>query len=113
MVVVGADTRDAFAGIAAGDAAALEDQEISGLDGRTSALVRFAALVAVGSPASSYARQVHEAIAEGVTPEDLLGALRAVAPQVGGPRVTAASADVMAALGLPPDQGGAAASAPS
>ena len=100
MVVVGTDTRDAFAGLSAGDAGALEDLDSSGLDGRTTALVKIAALVAVGAPASCYAQQVPAAIEEGATPEDLLGVLRAVAPQVGGPRVMGAATDIMEAMGL-------------
>jgi alkylhydroperoxidase/carboxymuconolactone decarboxylase family protein YurZ len=36
-----------------------------------------------------------------VTPEEILGVLRAVAPQVGGPRVIAAGPEIMLALGLP------------
>src|SRR6478735_9075304 len=99
MVVVGADTRDAFAGLAAGDVEVLAsavglreaNMESSGLDGRTFALVKIAALVALGAPASSYTWQVGNALEEGVTPEDILGVMRAVAPQVGGPRVMAAA----------------------
>ena len=34
------------------------------------------------------------------SPEDILGVLRAVAPQVGGPRVIAAAPEIMLALGL-------------
>ena len=37
---------------------------------------------------------------EGASPEDILGVLRAVAPQVGGPRVVAAAPELMLALGL-------------
>ena len=40
------------------------------------------------------------ALAAGVTPQDMLGVLRAVAPQVGGPRVIAAAPEIMVALGL-------------
>jgi alkylhydroperoxidase/carboxymuconolactone decarboxylase family protein YurZ len=35
-----------------------------------------------------------------VTPEDIVGVLRAIAPQVGGPRVVAAAPEIMLALGL-------------
>ncbi len=35
-----------------------------------------------------------------VTPEDVLGVLLAVAPQVGGPRAVAAAPELMLALGL-------------
>src|SRR3954469_2099789 len=113
MVVVGADTRDAFAGIATGDADVLAsavglreaNRESSGLDGRTFALVKIAALVALDAPSSSYAWQINNALEEGVTAEDLLGVLRAVAPQVGGPRVVAAAPEIMVAMGLAIDEG--------
>ena len=113
MVVVGADTRQAQSGIAAGDLAVLEaavglreaSREHSGLDGRTFALVKIAALIALDAPPSSYAWQVANALEEGVTAEDLLGVLRAVAPQVGGPRVVAAAPEIMVAMGLAIDEG--------
>src|SRR4051794_32847931 len=109
MVLVGADTRDAFAGLSIGDVEVLEsavglretNRESSGLDGRTFALVKIAALIAVDAPACSYAREVTNALEEGVTPEELLGVLHAVAPQVGGPRVMAAALEIMAAMGVP------------
>ena len=34
------------------------------------------------------------------SPEDILGVLRAVAPQVGGPRVIAAAPEIILGLGL-------------
>ena len=54
---------------------------------RTFALVKIAALVAMDAPPASYAWQMGNAVAEGVTPEEIVGVLRAVAPQVGGPKV--------------------------
>jgi alkylhydroperoxidase/carboxymuconolactone decarboxylase family protein YurZ len=74
--------------------------EGSGLDSRTFALVKIAALIALDAPPSSYAWQIANALEEGVTPEDMVGVLRAVAPQVGGPRVIAAAPEIMLALGL-------------
>jgi alkylhydroperoxidase/carboxymuconolactone decarboxylase family protein YurZ len=44
--------------------------------------------------------QVTNALEEGATPEDILGVLRAVAPQVGGPRVVAAAPEILLSLGL-------------
>jgi alkylhydroperoxidase/carboxymuconolactone decarboxylase family protein YurZ len=114
MPVVGADTHETLTGISAGDASILEqsiglrelNREGSGLDARTFALVKIAALVALDAPPASYAWQVGNAVAEGVTPEEILGVLRAVAPQVGGPRVVAAAPEIMLALGLDlPDEG--------
>lgn len=108
MPVVGADTHQTLAGVSAGKADILEDaiglrelnREGSGLDARTFALVKIASLIALDAPPASYAWQVANAIDDGVTPEDILGVLRAVAPQVGGPRVIAAAPEIMVALGL-------------
>ena len=95
--------------ISTGDTALLEDAlglreaqlERTGLDGRTFGLVKIAALIALDAPPVSYAWQVPNALDEGATPEDILGVLRAVAPQVGGPKVMAAAPEIMVALGLP------------
>jgi len=108
MGVVGADTHQTLSGISSGDMEMLEtavglrerNREGSGLDGRTFALVKIAALIAVDAPPASYAWQIANALEEGVTPEDIIGVLRAVAPQVGGPRVIAAAPEIMLALGL-------------
>ena len=71
-----------------------------GLDPRTFSLVKIAALVAVDAPASSYMWQVANGLAAGCTPQDILGVLRAIAPQVGGPKVAAAAPEIMVAFGL-------------
>lgn len=101
-------TREALAGLSMGDQSVLEDilelreieQERSGLDARTFSLVKIAALIALDAPPASYLWQVANALASGATPQDLLGVLRAVAPQVGGPRAMAAAPEIMVALGL-------------
>ena len=81
-------------------------RESTGLDPRTFALVKIAALIALDAPPASYAWQIGNALEEGVTPEEILGVLRAVAPQVGGPRLIAAAPEVMLALGLAlPEEG--------
>jgi 4-carboxymuconolactone decarboxylase len=77
-------------------------QARSGLDPRSFALVKIAALIALDAPPSSYLWQVGNALAAGCTPEDLVGVLRAIEPQVGGPRVAAAAPEIMVALGLRP-----------
>jgi 4-carboxymuconolactone decarboxylase len=108
MSAVAQDTHDTLAGLSAGEEGALaaavgmrEDLlEATGLDARTFALVKVAALIALDAPPASYAWQVANAVEEGVTPEDILGVLRAVAPQVGGPKVVAAAPEIMLALGL-------------
>ena len=108
MPVVGADTHQTLSGVATGDTTLFEEvlglremqMEENGLDPRTFALVKIAALIALDAPPASYAWQVGNALNDGATPEDILATLRAVAPQVGGPRVVAAAPEIMVALGL-------------
>jgi 4-carboxymuconolactone decarboxylase len=108
MAVVGAATHQTLADLSSGKADILEkaiglrelNREGSGLDPRTFALVKIASLIALDAPPASYAWQLGNALADGVTPEDILGVLRAVAPQVGGPKVIAAAPEIMVALGL-------------
>ena len=108
MAPVAQETHDTLAGLSAGDVQALgealeireEAREETGLDGRTFGLVKIAALIALDAPPASYMWQVANALDEGATPEDVLGVLRAVAPQVGGPKVVAAAPEIMVALGL-------------
>ena len=108
MPVVGADTHQTLSGVAMGDTSLLDEvlglreaqMESIGLDARTFALVKIAALIALDAPPASYAWQVGNALNDGASPEDILAVLRAVAPQVGGPRVVAAAPEIMLALGL-------------
>lgn len=102
------DTRDVLSGLALGNPELLLDglelraemQERSGLDPRSFALVKVAALVALDAPPASYLWQVANALDAGATPGELVGVLRAIAPQVGGPRTVAAAPELMVALGL-------------
>ena len=71
------------------------------LPATTVALVRIATLIALDAPPASYGRQVAEALDSGASAEDILGVLRAIAPQVGAARVVAAAPELMLALGLP------------
>src|ERR1700742_5154512 len=108
QVDVSDDARELFGALALGDpdvlGAGLEArtsfQLQSGLDSRSFALVKIAALIAMDAPPASYVWQVPNALAEGASPEDILGVLIAVAPQVGGPRIVAAAPEIMVALGL-------------
>ena len=108
MAAVAQETHETLAGLSAGDVEALgeaielreEYRESTGLDGRTFGLVKIAALIALDAPPASYMWQVANALDEGATPEDVLGVLRAVAPQVGMPKVVAAAPEIMVALGL-------------
>jgi alkylhydroperoxidase/carboxymuconolactone decarboxylase family protein YurZ len=99
---------EALAGLALGDPEFLEKvlglradlQEHSGLDPRSFALVKIAALIALDAPPASYLWQVANALDSGATPGDLIGVLRAIMPQVGLPRIVAAAPELMVALGL-------------
>jgi 4-carboxymuconolactone decarboxylase len=101
-------TQQALTGLAVGELDLLAEglelraewQAKSGLDSRSYALVKLAALIALDAPPASYVWQVGNALAEGATPEDLVGVLIAIAPQVGGPKLVAAAPELMVALGL-------------
>ena len=108
MAAVAQETHSTLAGITSGEVEVLEEAvglreaqlERTGLDPRTFALAKIAALIALDAPPASYAWQVSNALADGASAEDILGVLRAVAPQVGGPKVVAAAPEIMLALGL-------------
>ena len=106
--VVDDATRNALLGLAVGDADILREavdlreaeQQSSGLDPVTFGLVKIAALIALDAPPASYLWQIADALDAGATAADILGVLRAVAPQVGGPKIIAAAPEIMVALGL-------------
>ena len=101
-------TREMLAGLATGTHDLLAEglelraewQIRSGLDARSYALVKIAALIALDAPPASYLWQVANALDAGATPADLMGVLIAIAPQVGGPKTVAAAPELMVALGL-------------
>jgi 4-carboxymuconolactone decarboxylase len=101
-------TRELLTGLALGDPELLAEglelranwKDRSGLNSRTYALVKIAALIALDAPPASYLWQVSNAIDDGVSPSDILGVLIAIAPQVGGPKIVAAAPELMLALGL-------------
>jgi 4-carboxymuconolactone decarboxylase len=106
---VGAETQEVLAALASGKleplegAVAVRDAEPgeSDLDRPTLALIKLAAMIAVDAPPVSFAWQVENAIDLGATPEEILDVLRAVASQVGAPKVVAAAPEIMLGLGLP------------
>jgi alkylhydroperoxidase/carboxymuconolactone decarboxylase family protein YurZ len=108
MAVEGSEAHETLSGLSAGNLEMLEkavglrelNRAGSGLDARTYSLVKLATLIALDAPPASYAWQVANALEEGATAEDFIGVLRAVAPQVGGPRVVAAAPEIMLAMGL-------------
>jgi 4-carboxymuconolactone decarboxylase len=101
------ETRAVLSGLAIGDLDVLTmlgmqeaERAASGLDPRSFAMVKIASLVALDAPPASFVWQIGVAVAAGVTPEDIVGVLTAVAPQVGLPKVVAAAPEIMLALGL-------------
>jgi alkylhydroperoxidase/carboxymuconolactone decarboxylase family protein YurZ len=71
----------------------------SAMDARTRAFVRLGALIATGGSASSYMSTVEPALAAGATPDEVVGALVAVLPQIGTARVVSATQNLALALG--------------
>jgi 4-carboxymuconolactone decarboxylase len=69
------------------------------LDPKTLALVRLAALVAVGGAVPSYGAQADAAVDAGATAAELADVLVGVIPYVGLPRVVAAAPKLALALG--------------
>jgi 4-carboxymuconolactone decarboxylase len=108
MATVRQDTKETLAGISAGEKSFIETAvglreaslEATGLDASTFALAKIAALIALDAPPASYAWQIANALEEEVTPDEIVGVLLAVAPQVGGPRTIAAAAEITLSLGL-------------
>jgi alkylhydroperoxidase/carboxymuconolactone decarboxylase family protein YurZ len=101
-------TRQTLSGLSTGEIDLLEAglearaqwQRDSGLDPRAYSLVKIAALVALDAPPASYLWQVANALDSGATAREIVGVLRAIAPQVGGPRCIAAAPEIMVAMGL-------------
>jgi alkylhydroperoxidase/carboxymuconolactone decarboxylase family protein YurZ len=114
MAEVPAETAETLRGVASGEPSVLEgllgmqleNLEDTGLDARSYALCKLAALIALDAPSASFAAQVAFALGVGVTAEEAVGVLIAVAPQVGIPRVVATAPELMRALGLRLDRTG-------
>jgi 4-carboxymuconolactone decarboxylase len=73
------------------------------LDPKTRALVRLAALVAVGGAVPSYGAQADAAVDAGATAAEIVDVLVAVVPVVGLPRGVAAAPKLALALGYETD----------
>jgi 4-carboxymuconolactone decarboxylase len=69
------------------------------LDARTTALVRLAALVAMGGSTTSFAAAASSALISGATVDDLVDALMAVAPVVGSANVVRAAPKLALGVG--------------
>lgn len=75
------------------------------LDPRSLALVRLAALVAVGGVEPTYGAEVDAAVGAGASAAEIVDVLCAVIPIVGLPNVVAAAPKLALALGLEPVEG--------
>ena len=75
-------------------------REASGLDAETYQLVQIAALAAIDGPPVSWLLHLAAAEDSNLDLDKVLGTLIAVAPIVGTPRVVAAGAEIMRAVGL-------------
>jgi 4-carboxymuconolactone decarboxylase len=73
------------------------------LDAKTLALVRLAALVAVGGAVPSYGAQADAAVSAGATAVEIVDVLVSLVPIVGLPRVVAAAPKLAMALGYDTD----------
>lgn len=75
------------------------------LDPKTLALVRLAALVAVGAAVPSYGAQTDAAVSAGATAAEIVDVLVGVVPVVGLPLAVAAAPKLALALGYDTDEG--------
>jgi len=74
--------------------------EASGLDPRTHALVRIAALLALDAAPASFAWQVGVGMESGVSQEEIMGVIVAVAPTVGMAKIVATAPEIAYAMDL-------------
>src|SRR5215211_7698245 len=79
--------------------------EASGLDPKTHAIVRLAALLAVDAAPSSYNGTAELALASGASLDEIVGVLIAVAPTIGLGRAVSAAPELGLALGYDVDAG--------
>ncbi|TMB43176.1 MAG: carboxymuconolactone decarboxylase family protein [Chloroflexi bacterium] len=80
--------------------------ERSGLDPHTWSLVKLAALVSIDAAPASYIWHITTAQEAGVTAEEMVGVLVALAPTVGVARIIAAAPEVAIGLGIETDDEG-------
>jgi len=80
------------------------DLESQALNPKTLALVRLAALVAVGGAVPSYGAQADAAVGAGATAAEIVDVLVGVVPVVGLPSVVAAAPKLAMALGYDIDE---------
>jgi len=104
------DTRSALRALATNDNMIQEllrvqesNIEHSGLDPHTWSLVKLAALVSIDAAPASYIWHITTAQEAGVTAEEILGVLVALAPTVGVARIVAAAPEIAIGLGIETD----------
>jgi alkylhydroperoxidase/carboxymuconolactone decarboxylase family protein YurZ len=87
------------------EASATEDRSSEGsvIDERTTALVRVAATIAVDAAPASFQRAVSQALAVGVSADEIVAALEAVTPVTGAARVVQSAPKIALALGYDVD----------
>jgi 4-carboxymuconolactone decarboxylase len=101
-------SEDAIKGLATHDmsiiesllAMQIENIAESGLDPKTHALVRIAALIAVDAAPASFMWQIGIALESGVTPDEIIGVVIALAPTVGMAKIVATAPEIALALGV-------------
>jgi 4-carboxymuconolactone decarboxylase len=76
-----------------------ENVSASGLDAKTHALVRVAALVAIDAAPPSYMNTIESGLASGATIDEIVGILVALMPAIGVARVVSAAPKLGLALG--------------
>jgi 4-carboxymuconolactone decarboxylase len=84
--------------------AQFEADEDSGLNAKTCALVRLAAVVVLGAPSATYQWATQVALAAGATDDEIVGTLIAVAPVPGLTRAVSAAPELAMALGYDVDE---------
>jgi 4-carboxymuconolactone decarboxylase len=102
------DHQDALRGISVHDTPLVErllqlqvdNIQASGLDPRAHSLVRLAALVTLDAAPASFVWTVGIALESGVTPDEIVGVLIALAPTIGTAKVVAAAPEIALALGV-------------
>jgi alkylhydroperoxidase/carboxymuconolactone decarboxylase family protein YurZ len=85
----------------------LDNLEKSGLDPKSYWLSRIAALIAIDAPPASFIWNIQMALQMGITSDDIVGVLIALAPTVGIARIVSAAPEIAFALDIhiAPEQG--------
>lgn len=82
-----------------------DEAKLSGLDGKTWALVRLGALIAVDAAPASYLEAVDAARAAGATDDEIVGSLVSVVTLIGVPRAVSAAPKLSLAVGYDVEDG--------